>query len=140
MYTYQDGEVYKLMDMWGYGVAGNHGYEYLPYENVIRNFDSDLAGMIWYESYYGMDENVELNYGFCLVQSYEDEEGNVLIYESDEDYDESNWHYYYEDYYEERKITEEEYDTYRIVGDYEPVEGEMSVTELIETLYAPLFF
>lgn len=136
MYTYQDGEVHELMDLWPYGVGGNHGYDYLPYENVIRNFNSDYAGLVCYESYYRMNEKYELNDGFWLVQSYEDEEGNVLFYEYDEDYDENNWHYYYED----REITEEEYDTYRIAGEYEPVEGEMTVSELIEALYAPLFF
>ena len=83
-----------------------------------------------------LDENYKLNDGFWLMQSYEDENGNVLFDESDEDYDESNWHFYYE----ETEITEEEYEAYCIDGEYEYIDTPMSAPELIKELYAPLFF
>lgn len=136
LYTYKDGVVYEVMDQWPYGAGGNAGYEYIPYENVICNLNADYAGLVLYESYYMMDENYELNDGFWLMQSYEDEEGNVLFDESDEDYDESNWHFYYED----AEITAEEYDSYCIEGEYEYIDTPMSAPELIKELYAPLFF
>lgn len=136
LYTYQDGAVYELMDQWPYGAGGNHGYEYIPHENVIRNYNTDYAGLVLYESYYMMDENYELNDGFWLMQSYEDEEGNVLMEESDEDYDANNWHFYYE----EQEISAEEYDSYCIDGEYEVIDTTMSAPELIKELYAPLFY
>lgn len=136
LYTYRDGVVYEVMDQWGYGAGGNHGYDYIPYENVVRNFNADYAGLVLYESYYRMGENYTLDEGFWLMQSYEDEEGNVLFDESDEDYDESNWHFYYE----EQEITAAEYDSYCIEGEYEYIDTPMSAPELIKELYAPLFF
>jgi len=136
LYTYKDGVIYEIMDQWGYGAGGNHGYDYLPYEGVVCNLNADYAGLVLYESYYMLDKNYELNDGFWLMQSYEDEEGNVLFDESDEDYDENNWHFYYED----REITEEEYDMYCIEGEYEFIDTHMSAPELIKELYAPLFY
>lgn len=135
LYTYQNGEVYEVMDQWGYGAFGIVGYEYLPYENVVYHMDADYAGLVLYEAYYMMDENHKLRDGFWLMQSYEDEEGNVLFDEPDEDYDENNWHFYYED----REITEEEYESYGIKGEYEDIYTSLSVVELLEELYAPLF-
>ncbi len=51
MYTYSGGKVYTLMDRWAYGAMGNSGYEYVPYKNSLRNYNSDYAGAILYTTY-----------------------------------------------------------------------------------------
>ncbi len=133
LFTYQDGAVYELMDQWGYGAFGNAGYEYLPYGNVIRNYNTDYAGLVLYESYDRMDENFELEGGFWLKQAYLDSEGNIADYD-ESTYDENNWHYYYED----TEISAEEYDFYAIRGEFEYINTDKSVSEIIAELYAPL--
>ena len=51
MYTYKDSKVYKLIDDWGYGAGGNHGYDFIPGNGVIRNYNTDYAGLIMNETY-----------------------------------------------------------------------------------------
>ena len=138
LYTCKDKIVHECMKEWPYGAGGNHGYEYIPYGNLIRNYDTDYAGLVLYESYYTLNSQYEMVDKYWLKQSYEDEEGYVLTEESDEDYDASNWHYYYED----REITGEEYNAYQIGGEYEYMHTytSLSASEFIEALYAPLFF
>ena len=120
MYTYKEGKVYELMDMWAYGAFGNVGYEYIPYQNVLRNYNSDYAGMRFYTSYSKISENHSLEEdSYSLIMSYEDENGQVIIEYTEETYDENNWHYYYND----KEITKEEYDSYIIQGEFQYIEG-----------------
>lgn len=122
MYTYKDGRLYELMDMWAYGAGENAGYEYIPYENVMRNYNSDYAGLVLYTSYATIDENYNLEESsYYLKMSYEDENGKVI--EDLSDYDESNWHFYYE----EKEITAEEYNSYIVnSGAFEYIDGTQS--------------
>ena len=124
MYTYKDGTVYELMDMWVYGIGGNAGYEYIPNQNIMRNYDSDYAGLVMYTSYATIDEKLDLEESsYYLKMSYEDENGKVIEEYSEENYDESNWHYYYG----EEEITAEEYDSYIIdSGEFQYMEGTQS--------------
>lgn len=56
LYTYKDGTVYMPMDFWAYGVSGNVGYEYVPYKNSMRNYNTEYAGAIHYTTYSTMNE------------------------------------------------------------------------------------
>lgn len=60
MYTYADGRLYRVMDEWGYGAGGNHGYEYIPKGNKLYNLDVDGAGTDLYESIDMLDQNHKL--------------------------------------------------------------------------------
>ena len=51
LYTYKDNHLVCLMDDWGYGAFGNHGYEYVPGKNLLFNFNTDYAGLLG-KSYY----------------------------------------------------------------------------------------
>lgn len=60
LYTYADGNVYTLMDMYGYGAMGNAGYEYAPFLNRISNANSDYAGAQVWEVVMSINANHEL--------------------------------------------------------------------------------
>lgn len=133
LYTYSDGEVKQLMDCWPYGAGGNPGYEYIPRQNVIRNYNSDMAGAIRYVYYYGMDSNCELEPyfdGSLSIWFFNDANHNYMIDEGE--YDENNPVEYY--YYNDQEITAEEYNSYLIEGDYEWLEGTMTYDEIMTRL------
>ena len=67
MYTYHDGRIYTVMDEWGYGAGGNHGYDYCPRKSSVRNYDTDYAGLILWTSYWTLGNEYELE----LVASIE---------------------------------------------------------------------
>ena len=124
MYAYKDGTVHELMDMWAYGAGGNAGYEYIPYENIMRNYNSDYAGYVLYTSYASINENYNFEESsYYLKMSYEDENGEVIMDEDALELDESNWHYYYK----EREISKEEYNSYIINSEnFEYINGSQS--------------
>lgn len=129
VYTYADEEVYTVMDGWGYGAMGNSGYDYLPQENVIRNYNTDLAGVILYTTYCRMDDNHEIEVFCSLRQSRLDEEGNYP--RDSEAFENAKWHYFYG----EQEVAGEEYDSYVIPGDYAAVIGSKTAMEMLEEMY-----
>lgn len=60
LYTYADGQLYRLMDRWGYGMLGNNGYQYLPRGNRMFNRDSDYAGAIYSDTIIRMNSDHRL--------------------------------------------------------------------------------
>ena len=135
VYSYSSGGLCTVMDGWPYGAMGNSGYEYIPGGNVVRNYNSDLAGAIVYEAYYRMDENLELQEYYSEVLSiwmFKDSNGNYMVDEGE--YDESNPEMYY--YFGEQEITMEEYNGYVIQGDYEFISGSESASAIISRLEA----
>lgn len=127
MYTYSAGTLYTVMDGWGYGAMGNHGYEYIPYGNVVLNYNGDLAGAIMWEFYGRMNDSHEIE--SCYEESlsmwmFKDANHNHQI-------DEGEWQegeqYYY---YGENELTAEKYDSFLIPGDYQPLEGEKTASEI----------
>lgn len=124
IYTYEAGEaetsisgtLHTIMDRHGYGASGNFGYEYLPKENVIRGLSSEGAGRVSYQTYLSMNEEYELK-------------GYKLCYELESS------HYYYCCDDLEKEISDEEYDSYVIQGDYEDVVEKKSSLEIMEELY-----
>ena len=81
MYTFKDGNVYKLVDDWAYGAGGNHGYEYIPGQHIIKNYNTDYAGIIMYETYWDITlkgEEVEED-SFYLMQTFFDDVNGCIL-------------------------------------------------------------
>lgn len=75
MFTYDAGQVYCLMNEWGYGAFGNAGYEYVPGKNSLRNYDADMGINVFNITYMAISEQhtMELVAGIELVNYLEDE-------------------------------------------------------------------
>ena len=131
VYSFFSGVLYTIMDDWAYGAMGNAGYEYIPKKNVIRNYNSDLAGAIVYEAYYQIDENYELQLYYDEVLSiwmFKDLNENYMMDEGE--YNDTDLYYYFG----EKEISQEEYNSYLIVGDYESICGRESASTIIAHL------
>ncbi len=131
VFTWVEGEIIILMDQWSYGAMGNMGYEYLPGQNVIRNYNMESAGAIIYESYMKVNNNYEIVSIFdedLSIWYIRDTNANGIVDEEDEYSDEPIY------YCNEIEISEEEYVSYRIAGDYEPIMGSMSAGTILDLL------
>lgn len=128
MYTYSGGRVYTLMDGWGYGVAGNAGYDYIPGGNVVRNFNNDYAGAVEYENYYHIDEKFRFKPLYdkdLYITLFDDKNGNQTP-DDDEPIDPDTKHLYYGG----TELSEEDYASMQISGEYKTLTGDMSFDEL----------
>lgn len=127
VFSWTDESLVPLMEDWPYGAGGNLGYEYLPGENVIRNRNNDQAGAIVYDAYRTVNEAnevVDLYYETLNTRFYKDANGNGRIDENE----------YIEEplyYYGEKEITEKEYASYQIPGDYKSLSGDESAEEIL---------
>lgn len=137
MYTYRDGAIYPLIHQWSYGAGGNSGYEYIEKQGLIRNYNSDYAGLVMYTTYYEITDAHEISVKYFLESVYEDESGNIL--EKNPNHDEGKWKYYYSSKDGSKtSITEEEFQSYTIDGDYVFLDGEYSKEEVMEKInYLP---
>lgn len=128
VFTWVDETLVAIMENWSYGAMGNHGYDYIPGGNVIRNYNSDQAGAIVNESYMKVNDANELVDIYDETLSYwffEDTNGNGIMDENEPYSDEP---YYY---YGNTEITEEKYASYQIPGIYELITGDMSAEEIL---------
>lgn len=145
VYTWQDGQVYTVMDMWGYGHWGRV-YAYVPFQGIIGTVcysfgDTDYGhwnGDYW--DFYKMTKNCELEYAYGLSRIYD--------YVGDT-YENETVNYYYEEdvMSEPQEITEEEFNIYCVAGErefyYEDAEkyilliGRSSAYEIINALMHP---
>lgn len=130
LYTYHDGKAYSLMDHWGYGVMGNVGYEYIPKENRIRNYNSDYAGAIRYATYMAMNDQYSLK-TVTQIETYNFDDVNENGYPDDDE--QGSIGYYSVSYADGVQITYEQYNDYD-AGEYESVVGAMSLEELKKKL------
>lgn len=131
VFTWVDEAVITVMDQWSYGAMGNMGYEYLPGRNVIRNYNMESAGAIIYEVYMMVDDNYEVVNIFSedlSIRHIRDTNANGIIDEEDEYSDEPVY------YCNETEISEEEYVSWQITGDYERIAGDMSADAMIDLL------
>ncbi len=126
MYTYDNGNVYLLMDHWGYGAMGNAGYEYASGKNSLRNYNSDYAGAILYTTYMtvGSGHTIETVAEIKEV-SFDDANGNGCL--DEEEYDSIGK--YSVTYINGKEATQEECVVYDM-GPYEYIEPSMSLEEL----------
>ncbi len=131
VFTFHDGTLYTAMDEWGYGVMGNGGYEYLPGENVVRNYNSDMAGAVMYVYYGRINDSYEMEdyYGESLsTWAFKDLNGNGTMEEGE--YNDTDLYYYYG----EKEISQTEYDSYLKPGDYRWIGGKMNGEAMIAQL------
>lgn len=119
-------DVVVVMDQWPYGAGGNVGYEYLPGENLMRNFNQDQAGAERYTSYFKVGDEKKTEDLYYLKSVVYDEEGNVSAKG-----EAGSVEYFYNG---ERQITEEEYDAYWIDGDFQYVEGNQQGYKIVAEL------
>ena len=117
LYTYKYGRTYLLMDEWGFGAMGNHGYEYLPGKNVYRNVNSNRAGGEYVTSFFKANNDYELEDMYSLIVVYDDPESEEPV------------HYKWTGE-TQVKITEEEYNNLMIYGSYYMIVGHYSREEV----------
>lgn len=130
VFTYDNGIVYTLMDDMGYGSHGCVGYEYLPRQNVVycRYLEQGIIAHDWYMTV-GNDHELYDYYEEDLsILSFQDKNENGRM-DEDEDFEGFNYCFY-----GNNEITEEEYDTYMIQGDYEYIYGTKTAEEIIGEL------
>lgn len=126
MYTYHNGNVYLLMDRWPYGAMGNAGYEYVPYKNSLRNYNSDFAGAIVYTTYMTIGEKYTMDVVEEIVTyNFDDSNGNGYP-DADE---EGSIGYYAVSYINGVQATAQECASYN-VGEYEYIDVNMSLEDL----------
>lgn len=135
LYTFKDGNVYKLVDDWGYGAGGNHGYEYLPGKGVIRNYNTDYAGLIMNEtySYISLDGEEVVQDDIYLMQTFFMDANNDLIPDNDEELGEKYVRYYLGD----DEITADKYLETMVEGEYESLHGELDLYDINDELQKP---
>ena len=140
LYTYDAGKViYAMRDEdapdeeagWTFGAGGNHGYEFIPRGNTLRNYNADYAGLILYTGYfklYNETHNLADKFDGVLCEfHFEDKNNNGKVDEDEMDsYTDDVTAYYVNN----KKITEEEAKNYLVISDdFEPLEGTKVVEE-----------
>lgn len=115
VYTYDAGQVFLVMDDWGYGAFGIAGYEYMPRQNIIHCCDVDGAGLV-------------LNFFYGRINEIHEYEDFRFVWCETGDYESDEWSYYNE--YSE--ITEEEFDSLLIDGEFTYIEGIYPGREMLE--------
>lgn len=122
MYTYKDSKVYKLIDDWGYGAGGNHGYDFIPGNGVIRNYNTDYAGLIMNETYIWVKldgEEVVTEQRFLMQTFFDDVNNNGAPDEGEDEGGDFARYYIGED-----EVTEDKYTEAMVEGEYVPLIGE----------------
>ena len=142
LYTYDAGKVIYAMQEedsgdeygWPYGAGGNHGYEYIPRENVLRNYDADYAGLVQYVSYYELNPEthhlVNKNEAALYETHYNDKNGNGEV-------DDDEWEPVVDEptyFYGDKKLTEEEWKGYMVEGEYTELVGTKSAESILKAL------
>lgn len=84
MYLYEDGKLYCPILDWGYGAGGNGGYEFVERTATVVNFNTDYAGMIYWNSYLIMDSNHEI-VGTYAIKGYNFDDLNGNDYPDDDE-------------------------------------------------------
>ena len=132
LYTWADGGLITLMDAWVYGAMGNQGYDYIPGHNIVHNYNFDQSGAVVLETYLAINKYYELTAlsGDLRLCYFNDTNRNGITDEN-EPFTEEPFYYF-----GDAEITEEEYDSYHIEGDYEWISGDKTAAEILELLEA----
>ena len=135
MYTYKAGKVYKLIDDWGYGAGGNHGYEYIPGKQAIRNYDTDYAGLIIYETYFEIELNGDevVNNQKVLKKIFFDDVNNNGVPDDGENIGEEYASYYLD----KNEITADKYSEFKAKDEYVMLSGALGLYQISEILEKP---
>lgn len=130
VFFYADGEVLGG-DPWPYGAGGNLGYEYLPGENVILNYNNDYAGTIQYESYFALGSAGEpspLPGDQLSIRHFRDANGNGYP-DEDEPFQEEPIYYV-----GDSEVSKDVYASHQITGEFEWLGGDKSTEEMLALL------
>lgn len=113
LFTYVPGEEYAgvadikmLMEAWGYGVQGNTGYAYHPYENLIHCRSTIQGGPGYYCEYWTINENKEMVKLHSVRAEYDHEKEEYCGY-----------------FYNDTEVSKEKFDEYFLEGQYRDAEG-----------------
>lgn len=136
LYTFIDGGIVTVMDKWPYGAGGNPGYEYLEKTGIVYNTNSDMAGAIMNYTYWEWNsENKELTQKYdspLYVRYLNDLDGDgEFDYTGDGENIMTEIPVYY---FGDSKISEEEFKSHQIEGEYKHIDGKLSFDELVEKL------
>lgn len=133
LYTYHDGTVYPLMDAWAYGAMGNAGYEYVPGQNSLRNYNADFAGAILNTAYMriGAQHSWEM-VAYIETYNFDDVNENGIPDENERD----SIGCYSVSYMDGKEVSPEECASYD-AGEYEYITPVMDIEELLEALQSP---
>ena len=113
VYTYHDGQLYTLIDEWGYGAFGIAGYEYALRTGIVSVADADYAGAVVYSYYWKVNEAYELE-TICAFRSDYYVDYNENGWPDEDEYTEEEQIYYWDPELEDyRQIESEEMDRYR---------------------------
>lgn len=132
VYTWHNGQLYTIIDAWGYGAGGNFGYEYIPRTGIVSNSNADMAGLIYYNTYWKIDESYALETILSIMQeNYRDLNGNNMPDEGEDLLDEGIEYVWDDASKSYRQISDEEsratYDAWGISGkEWEFIEGKYS--------------
>lgn len=129
MYTYDpdEGNVYTVMDQWGYGAMGNAGYEYLPKKNCLRNYNSDFAGAVM-RTYYGKMKNHEIVCRRELTQMFYKDKNKNHMPDEDEYTDQPVY------YCGSKKISKKQFLSYLKKGKFQDIKGNMTYEQISKKL------
>ena len=132
IFSWEDGKIYSLgEDQWPYGAGGNNGYEYLPGENLIRNFNSDYAGAVVYESYYGINFAHELSAlpsDQLSIWYFRDTNGNGYPDENEPFLEDPIY------YLGDTEVSKDVYASHQVSGNYQWISGEKTASEMLAML------
>lgn len=144
VYKFSNGIAQPVIEDWGYGVAGNHGYEYAPKKNCIRNYNSDYAGAIMYTSYISIHDDGEAVADYEVkTMNFKDLDGDGFpsdeeLAASGADDWESNIEYSCDISVNSDDVTEagikEKIDTFESTYEFSELCGELTYEELLEKL------
>lgn len=132
LYTYADGQLYRLMDGWGYGALGNVGYEYIPRKNKMFNRDNDYAGAVYYDTITRMNSDHHMEDAVTILTvNFDDKNGDGYPEEDEvQTLGEVST-----SYIDDRIISEEEYASYFTdAEEAEWISGEFRYEELLQML------
>lgn len=131
MYIYdnQTDTVKCVIDDWPYGAMGNVGYEYIPHANVMKNINSDFAGLIGYTSFSHLSSTDEIE-EFTILEThhFKDLDGDGKPMLEEEVYTDEPEKYY--DMLSGREISKNEYHRLMHYGNFEKICGKYSAEEI----------
>lgn len=135
MYTYKDGNAYKLIDNWEYGAGGNHGYEYASGKGVVRNYNTDYAGLIIYETYIflSVEDGEVVEDRYYLKQTFFDDANNNGVPDEDEAIGDE----YVRCYIGENEVTSAEYSKAMVIAHFENLTGKTGISDFTRALEKP---
>ncbi len=128
VYTCVDGELVFVLGG-SYGAGSSTSFSYLPKQNVIHSVTISEAGAVFYENYMKingawLESMYDADFSICY---YKDINGDGWIDENEY----SDEPYYY---YGVAEITEEDYESFRIPGEYEFISGEETAETILSQL------